>query len=103
MTLIEQLVEIYKKALTKVFADEADKTKKTPLLSQTIFGCKFRAWIGITYSDMLSKKERVKLLALGIAKHRQEEHQENRVNEIKTLSRSLNMTAKEVGSADFWN
>jgi len=101
MTLIEQLTEIFKKALTRVF--ELEATKNPWYLRQTIFGCRVRAFIGIALAFHYARKELVKLLALAIAKHRAEKHNDNKEKTITTLSRSLNMSVSEVKASAFWS
>lgn len=101
MTLIEQLTEIFKEALTKVFKLESEKNPW--YLRQTILGCRWRAFVGITLAIHYAKGDLVKLLALAIAKHRSEEHNDNKEKTISTLSKSLDMSVDEVKSSAFWS
>lgn len=85
MNLIDELVLAFKTALTEVFTLEADKTKN--YMNQTILGCRWRAFWGIFVA--VKKSNIINILALSIAKHRQENHNEDKTRTIKSISRSL--------------
>ena len=96
MNLIDTLVEEFKRSLTQVFNKElVDKN----YMKQTVLGCRWRAFWGITVA--VYKSDMVKILALAIAEHRQKEHGENKTRTINTLSRSVSSSSSR--STNFWN
>ena len=101
MNLIDELVLAFKTALTEVFTLEADKTKN--YMNQSILGCRWRAFWGIFVA--VKKSNIINILALSIAKHRQEKHGENKTRTIKNISRS--MTDEQIkastSKSSFWN
>ena len=95
MTLIETLAEVFEKeGLTKVFQLES---KHKWFLPQTILGCRVRAYFGIQFAILFSFKSMVKVLAYAIAKHRTEEHKEDKTSTMESLSRS--MTSEQITSS----
>lgn len=103
MTLIEAIVEEFKEALTEVFKREAEDEK---YMKQTILGCRWRAFWGIFVACKKSIIPMTKILALSIAKHREEEpHNEDKSKTISSLTRSMTdeQIEKSGGKVSWWN
>ena len=102
MNLIDQLVNIFKGALTTVFEQEATDSK---YMNQSILGCRWRAFWGIMEACRKSIIPITKVLALSIAKHREEEHGEDKSRTISSLTRS--MTDEQIkaseAKAGYWS
>ena len=86
MNLIDQLTEVFRKALTAVFKREAEDKK---YMNQSILGCRWRAFWGILVAIHKSFSSMVKILALAIAKHRVMKHGDNKSRTITSLTRSM--------------
>jgi len=103
MSLIDQIVDVFRIKLTEVFTREADPTKN--YMNQTILGCRWRAFWGITVAIHKSFWIMVKILALAIAKHREAKHGENKTRTITSLKRGMSNEQIEAseGVNVYWN
>ena len=102
MNLVDQLVNIFKGALTAVFEREATDSK---YMNQSVLGCRWRAFWGIMEACRKSIKPMTKVLALSIAKHREKKHGEDKSRTISSLTRS--MTDEQIkastSESSFWD
>ena len=87
MQLYEELGAEFTKSLESVFEREAKEPK---YLKQTILGCRWRAFKGLTIAFVKALPVMVNMGGLAIAKHRQGyPHGEDRRNYIEKLSKKL--------------
>lgn len=94
MLLCEGIINIFGDALRSIFKREACDKK---YMRQTILGSRFRAFVAILTAVVQSFGSMVKVLALAIAKHRFEHHNEKTIKTQESLKRS--MTSSEIETA----
>jgi hypothetical protein len=102
MNLIDQIVAVFKEALTAVFKREAEEKN---YMKQSIFGCRWRAFWGITVAFIKSIKAMRNILAMAIAKHRTLKHGDDKTRTIRSLTRSMSdeqIKASE-GTNSWWD
>jgi hypothetical protein len=94
--LQNELVKMFKEDLKAVFKKEA---KEKDYLPQEDFACCYdRAEAGIDAATIRVKNA----LALAIAKHREDEHEENTLNEQASLMSDMGSHEVEVSTLGFW-
>ena len=96
MKLSHELGKIFESEMTKVIQAEIDNPG---FLGQEQFAnCESRAFAGVA----CAMPKIVKILALSIAAHREQEHQENHRAEAEHLSIELSPEEVEIGTRGFW-
>ena len=96
----EGIINIFAEELRKIFARE-DKDPK--YMNKTWLGCRFRAWFAILVAFNKSFGRMVKVLALAIAKHRQEKHGENKLRTQISLEKKMSEQDIATASSRAWN
>jgi len=86
MALVKLLSAEFEKSLTAVFEREQQEPK---YLKQTVLGCRWRAFKGLTIAFLKCLPTMVNLGAYAIAKHRQEEHGEDKTTTIRSIAKKL--------------
>jgi len=92
MKLYEELGAEFIKSLKAVFErehEEDGKDGKPNYLKQTILGCRWRAFKGLTIAFIQCLPTIVNMGGLSIAKHRQEVHGDNKTRTISSITKKL--------------
>lgn len=101
LTLCQELINVFGKALTTIFERELNEPN---YMKQSILGSKHRARWAIMVAIFKSFKPMVNILALAISTHRADEHNENKEREIESIKKV--MTDEEIQTAttrSFWS
>lgn len=97
--LCEKIINIFGEALREIFIKEAINPK---YMKQTILGSRFRSFVAILTAALKSFKRMYKVLALAIAKHREESHNENTEKTQVSLTRSMSEDDIKTATAAGW-
>lgn len=100
MILCEGIINIFGDALRGIFKREAVEKK---YMRQTILGSRFRAFVAILVAVLKSSKPMYRVLALAIAKHRFEHHNEKTIRTQESLKRSMTSSEIEKATTRGWN
>lgn len=99
LTLCQEIINIFGKALTEIFNRELEEDSYMP---QTFLGSKFRASVAIWTAVFKSYRSMVNVLALAIATHRAEEHEENKDKEIASLTKVMSDEEIQTATSRGW-
>ena len=86
MKLYEELGQEFTDSLKSVFEREAKEPK---YLRQTILGCRWRAFKGLTIAFVKALPIMVNMGGFAIARHREVEHKEDKTKTIKSIMGKL--------------
>ena len=98
LELCNGIVEVFRSNLQDIFQKEEDDDN---YMKQTILGSKFRAFVAVWTCFLDTQKSMINILALAIAKHRVEVHEESS-KEVEKLEEVVSDEESEVATRGFW-
>ena len=98
LELCNGIVDVFRSRMEEIFQKEEDDDT---YMNQTILGSKFRAFIAVWTCFLDTQKSMVNILALAIAKHRVEVHEESS-KEVDKLEEVVSNEEEEIASRGIW-